>query len=67
MNSPLLTPREAAAYLRLSRSAFALVAASIPCERPAGPRGDRRFRRSDLDAYSRSTRVVPAAPANPAA
>ena len=53
----LMSSSEAAFYLRVSVRAFnvAVSAGLIPFELPAGPNGRRRYRRSDLDAYSRST------------
>lgn len=59
----LMTANEAAVYLRISVRAFniAVAAGLIAFERPAGPNGNRRYRREVLDAYSRSTSSTVAA------
>ena len=59
-----MTANEAAVYVRFSPRVFEemVVATPIPFSRPAGPKGDRRFFRADLDAALRSRREnIPAA------
>lgn len=60
-----MTTGEAALYCRVGIALFdrMVKALPIPFSRPAGPRGDRRFRRSDLDAAlaSRLENLPPAA------
>lgn len=57
-----LTTDEAALYVRFGVRAFEEMVKSgpIPFTRPAGPRGDRRFLRSDLDAFLYSRRETAA-------
>jgi excisionase family DNA binding protein len=52
-----LTSAQAAEYCEVSRKTFNGMVKSIPIPfaRPAGPRGDRRFFRVQLDAALRST------------
>lgn len=59
-----LTTAEAALYCRVGGSLFDRMVRSIPIpfSRPAGPKGDRRFFRSDLDRALMSRREnLPAA------
>lgn len=48
-----LTAAESAVYMRLSKTVFesCVRLGPIHFSRPAGPRGDRRFRRANLDRY----------------
>lgn len=51
-----MTTDEAALYCRFGVSAFEKIVKSIPIpfSRPCGPKGDRRFFKSDLDVALRS-------------
>lgn len=53
-----LTADEAALYCRVSPTTFEgmIPALGIPVSRPAGPKGNRRFFRADLDKALLSTR-----------
>ena len=60
----LLNAADAAIYLTVSLTTFEEIVRSdmgrrlIAVIRPAGPRGDRRFLRSDLDAYIAAIRAA---------